>query len=148
MVMIYSMQASMQMCGFVSALLHAVGTETGMRETFGSTCHGAGRARSRNNSRNKLDYQQASSSADSCCIPCGAPATLLSPLVASLCRHAPPSAAPFSPMLLAPRWLCLSCSCDDELFLEHGTAATSQETSSMVTQPACPCLSPELNQPQ
>eukprot|EP00891_Asterochloris_glomerata_P004151 jgi/Astpho2/4151/e_gw1.00063.70.1_t len=35
------------------------GTETGMRETFGSTCHGAGRARSRNNSRNKLDYQQA-----------------------------------------------------------------------------------------
>lgn len=29
-----------------------------MRETFGSTCHGAGRARSRNNSRNKLDYQE------------------------------------------------------------------------------------------
>lgn len=29
-----------------------------MQETFGSTCHGAGRARSRNNSRNKLDYQQ------------------------------------------------------------------------------------------
>ena len=29
-----------------------------MEETFGSTCHGAGRARSRNNSRNKLDYQQ------------------------------------------------------------------------------------------
>ncbi len=29
-----------------------------MGETFGSTCHGAGRARSRNNSRNKLDYQQ------------------------------------------------------------------------------------------
>lgn len=36
----------------------AAGTEQGMRETFGSTCHGAGRARSRNNSRNKLDYQQ------------------------------------------------------------------------------------------
>ncbi|EFN58446.1 hypothetical protein CHLNCDRAFT_55997 [Chlorella variabilis] len=34
------------------------GTEKGMGETFGSTCHGAGRARSRNNSRNKLDYQQ------------------------------------------------------------------------------------------
>lgn len=34
------------------------GTERGMEETFGSTCHGAGRARSRNNSRNKLDYQQ------------------------------------------------------------------------------------------
>ena len=33
------------------------GTEKGMRETFGSTCHGAGRARSRNNARNKLDYQ-------------------------------------------------------------------------------------------
>ncbi|GAB4820541.1 hypothetical protein N2152v2_007587 [Parachlorella kessleri] len=34
------------------------GTEKGMAETFGSTCHGAGRARSRNNSRHKLDYQQ------------------------------------------------------------------------------------------
>lgn len=34
------------------------GTEKGMVETFGSTCHGAGRARSRNNSRNKLDYTQ------------------------------------------------------------------------------------------
>lgn len=29
-----------------------------MRDTFGSTCHGAGRSRSRNNSRNKLDYQE------------------------------------------------------------------------------------------
>ena len=28
-----------------------------MQETFGSTCHGAGRARSRNNSRNQLDYE-------------------------------------------------------------------------------------------
>lgn len=34
------------------------GTERGMAETFGSTCHGAGRARSRNAARNKLDYQQ------------------------------------------------------------------------------------------
>jgi len=34
------------------------GTEKGMRETFGSTCHGAGRARSRNNSRNKLEYTE------------------------------------------------------------------------------------------
>ena len=34
------------------------GTEKGMEETFGSTCHGAGRARSRNNSRNKLDYAE------------------------------------------------------------------------------------------
>lgn len=32
------------------------GTETGMRETFGSTCHGAGRALSRNKARNQLDY--------------------------------------------------------------------------------------------
>ena len=32
------------------------GTEAGMTETFGSTCHGAGRARSRNNARNKLQY--------------------------------------------------------------------------------------------
>mmetsp|Transcript_31306 Transcript_31306/g.72997 ORF Transcript_31306/g.72997 Transcript_31306/m.72997 type:complete len:510 (-) Transcript_31306:42-1571(-) len=32
------------------------GTELGMRETFGSTCHGAGRALSRNKSRNNLDY--------------------------------------------------------------------------------------------
>ena len=38
------------------------GTDKGMEETFGSTCHGAGRARSRNNSRTKLDYQ-----ARSCC---------------------------------------------------------------------------------
>lgn len=29
-----------------------------MVETFGSTCHGAGRARSRNNSRNALSYTQ------------------------------------------------------------------------------------------
>ena len=34
------------------------GTERGMAETFGSTCHGAGRARSRNSARHKLDYQQ------------------------------------------------------------------------------------------
>ena len=34
------------------------GTKQGMTETFGSTCHGAGRARSRSNARNKLDYEQ------------------------------------------------------------------------------------------
>lgn len=34
------------------------GTDKGMAETWGSTCHGAGRARSRNAARNKLDYQQ------------------------------------------------------------------------------------------
>lgn len=32
------------------------GTDQGMASTFGSTCHGAGRARSRNNARSKLDY--------------------------------------------------------------------------------------------
>lgn len=34
------------------------GTEHGMKAAFGSTCHGAGRSRSRNNARNKLDYQE------------------------------------------------------------------------------------------
>ena len=34
------------------------GTDKGMRETFGSTCHGAGRALSRNKSRNNLDYTE------------------------------------------------------------------------------------------
>ena len=34
------------------------GTEKGMRETFGSTCHGAGRAASRAKSRRTLDYQE------------------------------------------------------------------------------------------
>ncbi|PHJ17926.1 dna chr wayne state university expressed family protein [Cystoisospora suis] len=33
------------------------GTENGMKETWGSTCHGAGRAKSRNQARNHLDYQ-------------------------------------------------------------------------------------------
>ena len=33
------------------------GTDKGMVETFGSTCHGAGRALSRNRSRNNLQYQ-------------------------------------------------------------------------------------------
>eukprot|EP00761_Pharyngomonas_kirbyi_P013661 gb/GECH01013690.1/.p1 GENE.gb/GECH01013690.1/~~gb/GECH01013690.1/.p1 ORF type:complete len:505 (+),score=152.11 gb/GECH01013690.1/:1-1515(+) len=35
-----------------------LGTDKGMEETFGSTCHGAGRAQSRNKSRRKLDYQE------------------------------------------------------------------------------------------
>jgi len=35
-----------------------VGTEDGMNETFGSTCHGAGRALSRNASRKRLDHNQ------------------------------------------------------------------------------------------
>lgn len=34
------------------------GTEKGMEETFGSTCHGAGRALSRAKSRRNLDYQE------------------------------------------------------------------------------------------
>jgi tRNA-splicing ligase RtcB len=33
------------------------GTDRGMAETFGSTCHGAGRAQSRNRSRNNLSYE-------------------------------------------------------------------------------------------
>jgi len=35
-----------------------VGTHSGMEETFGSTCHGAGRALSRNASRKRLDHKQ------------------------------------------------------------------------------------------
>lgn len=37
------------------------GTQKGMEETFGSTCHGAGRAQSRNKSRRNLNYQEARS---------------------------------------------------------------------------------------
>lgn len=33
------------------------GTDKGMRETFGSTCHGAGRAMSRAKSRRNLNYE-------------------------------------------------------------------------------------------
>jgi hypothetical protein len=36
----------------------AAGTEKGMVETFGSTCHGAGRSCSRNAARKGLDYEQ------------------------------------------------------------------------------------------
>lgn len=43
---------SMGTCSYV-----LTGTEKGMRETFGSTCHGAGRAMSRHKSRTKLSYQ-------------------------------------------------------------------------------------------
>ncbi len=35
-----------------------LGTEKGMKETFGSTCHGAGRAQSRSASRRQLNYEQ------------------------------------------------------------------------------------------
>lgn len=35
-----------------------LGTEHGMRETFGSTCHGAGRAQSRSASRRQLNYEE------------------------------------------------------------------------------------------
>lgn len=41
---------SMGTCSYV-----LTGTEVGMRETFGSTCHGAGRASSRAKSRKKLN---------------------------------------------------------------------------------------------
>ena len=43
---------TMGTCSYVLA-----GTERGMAETFGSTCHGAGRASSRNKSRHTLDYK-------------------------------------------------------------------------------------------
>lgn len=35
-----------------------VGTDKGMSETFGSTCHGAGRALSRNQSRKQLKHDE------------------------------------------------------------------------------------------
>nr|CAD7608281.1 unnamed protein product [Timema genevievae] len=41
------------------------GTEQGMHETFGSTCHGAGRALSRAKSRRNLDYQDVAHKAPS-----------------------------------------------------------------------------------
>ena len=34
------------------------GTESGMAQTFGSTCHGAGRAKSRAGSRRQMDYTE------------------------------------------------------------------------------------------
>ena len=34
------------------------GTQLGMQESFGSTCHGAGRAQSRNKSRRNLSYEE------------------------------------------------------------------------------------------
>lgn len=43
---------SMGTCSYVMT-----GTEQGMLETFGSTCHGAGRAQSRSKSRRTLEYQ-------------------------------------------------------------------------------------------
>merc|ERR1719334_557214 len=44
---------SMGTCSYV-----LTGTEQGMSETFGSTCHGAGRALSRAKSRRNLDFQE------------------------------------------------------------------------------------------
>ncbi|CDF36882.1 unnamed protein product [Chondrus crispus] len=35
-----------------------LGTENGMRETFGSTCHGAGQAQSRSACRRQLNYEE------------------------------------------------------------------------------------------
>lgn len=43
---------SMGTCSYV-----LTGTEKGMKETWGSTCHGAGRAMSRHKSRSKMTYQ-------------------------------------------------------------------------------------------
>lgn len=44
---------TMGTCSYVLA-----GTQKGMDETFGSTCHGAGRAQSRNKSRRNLSYEE------------------------------------------------------------------------------------------
>ena len=51
------------------------GTQQGMTETFGSTCHGAGRALSRAKSRRNLDFQEVTelrdqfdSIIDFCCV--------------------------------------------------------------------------------
>eukprot|EP00916_Digyalum_oweni_P002611 GHVL01004743.1.p1 GENE.GHVL01004743.1~~GHVL01004743.1.p1 ORF type:complete len:261 (-),score=33.36 GHVL01004743.1:464-1246(-) len=44
---------SMGTCSYV-----LTGTKTGMEETFGSTCHGAGRALSRNKSRNEITFDE------------------------------------------------------------------------------------------
>lgn len=41
------------------------GTEEGMTETFGSTCHGAGRALSRAKSRRTIDYADVLSKLES-----------------------------------------------------------------------------------
>ena len=40
------------------------GTQQGMTETFGSTCHGAGRALSRAKSRRNLDFQEVTEQTD------------------------------------------------------------------------------------
>jgi len=48
---------SMGTCSYV-----LTGTDKGMEATFGSTCHGAGRALSRNKSRNSIQYQDVLSS--------------------------------------------------------------------------------------
>ncbi|KAF4680271.1 hypothetical protein FOZ63_006061, partial [Perkinsus olseni] len=47
---------SMGTCSYV-----LVGTHTGEKETFSSTCHGAGRVLSRSGSRRKLDYDHVTS---------------------------------------------------------------------------------------
>ena len=40
------------------------GTDKGMRQTFGSTCHGAGRAQSRNKTRRTLAYEDVLANLD------------------------------------------------------------------------------------
>lgn len=44
---------TMGTCSFI-----LLGTEDGMKQTYGSTCHGAGRALSRNASRKRLDHKE------------------------------------------------------------------------------------------
>ena len=46
-------------CGTMGTCSYVLtGTERGMEETFGSTCHGAGRAKSRAGSRRQMDYTE------------------------------------------------------------------------------------------
>ncbi|WAR26264.1 RTCB-like protein, partial [Mya arenaria] len=68
------------------------GTEQGMQETFGTTCHGAGRAMSRAKSRRNLDYMEVLNSleekgiigGDKVAREHGVPASLGNNLIASL----------------------------------------------------------------
>ena len=44
-----------------------VGTQGAMEQTFGSTCHGAGRAMSRAQSKKTLGYKEVCTSIKHCC---------------------------------------------------------------------------------
>ena len=52
----YSQVIRLLLGSFITSSLP--GTERGMEQTFGSTCHGAGRALSRAKSRRNLDFKE------------------------------------------------------------------------------------------